>query len=123
MSVYTAFFPGLGSEMQHWRGKAGAATFLDGEAGVLQQGRGTAAPLGWPRARGDVACGVGTAGGWPTPSGHRRNFTRASMFGSLWFGEEKIHFPMRKRSVPLSSGGTNSLLGVLGLPATSSTPE
>lgn len=63
---------------------------------------------------------VGARRGRPTPSGHRRNFTHDSMVVSLWFGAEKMHFPVRKRSVPLSSGGTNRLQGVLGLPATAS---
>lgn len=34
MSVYIAFFPGLGSEARHWRGKASGAA-LGREAGVL----------------------------------------------------------------------------------------
>lgn len=42
--------------------------------------------------------------------------------GSLWFLEGKVHFPMRARSVPLSSGSTNSLLGGPRLPAVTSTP-
>lgn len=46
MSVYTAFFPGLGLEAQHWSGKASVAALLEGEAGVLQQASGMAALLG-----------------------------------------------------------------------------
>lgn len=34
-----------------------------------------------------------------------------------------MYFPTRIRSVPLSPGGTNSLLGALGLPATTATSE
>lgn len=48
MSVYTAFFPGLGLEAQHWCGKANGAVLLGGEVGVLKQGSGMAALLGWP---------------------------------------------------------------------------
>lgn len=34
-----------------------------------------------------------------------------------------MYFPIRIRSVPLSLGGTNRLLGALGLPATNATSE
>lgn len=122
MSAYTAFFPGLGLEAQHWHEKASGTVLLGGEAGVPQQGSGMAALLGWSRPLGRACLWVGARRRRPTPSGHRRNLTRAGMVVGLWFGE-KMHFLMRKRSVPLSSGGTNSLLGVLGLPATASTPE
>lgn len=117
MSLYIAFFPGLGLEVQHWHGKASGAALLGGEPG-FSAGRwnGLAKPVGrellW----------VGGRRGRPTPSGHRKNFTHDSMVVSLWFGAEKMHFPVRKRSVPLSSGGTNSLQRVLGLPATASSP-
>lgn len=38
----------------------------------------------------------------PHPVVNHRNFTLAPLLVGLWFLEEKMHFPMRKRSVPLS---------------------
>lgn len=37
MSLYIAFFPGLGLEVQHWHGKASGAALLGGEPGVLSR--------------------------------------------------------------------------------------
>lgn len=38
----------------------------------------------------------------PHPVANHRNFTPTPSLVGLWFLEEKMHFPMRKRSVPLS---------------------
>lgn len=96
MSVYTACFPGLASRRSVGAVKAREATSSGwrGWFPEIKQGSGQS-----PREEAPLGGAVSIR---PTPSGHHRNFTPAPSLVGLWFLEEKMHFLMRKRSVPLS---------------------